>query len=209
MNLTNLSVFLMASVACFGACADSAFAQQTPAPAANPTPNSGQGQGQPLPDPPQPSRRLLFGPEVGVYFPSNGKVRDAFGNNFVNYGIGLGSVPQTRDKGYFTFDLNLFSARRSGSSFLLVPVGVAYRKGLTNRDTGVRPYVGASVNLIVADLRSDKYKVDSGVRATGGGSVFTGLNFSDRAYLQARYYGIATISGFELSGLNVSTGFRF
>lgn len=185
-----------------------AFAQTPAPPAADPVPDTPRTPV--VPEPINQGRsRLLIGPELGTYLLTDSKARDAFGQSFFNYGIGLGLIPTANRAGLLNFEASVIAARRSGSSAIIAPVGAVYRVGLGNEYASTRPYVGVSANLFITDLQSDKYNVGSSVRVTGGASVLAGLSFSRRGYIQARYYGIAPTRGFNLSGANFTAGVRF
>ncbi len=152
--------------------------------------------------------RFRIGPEAGVYFPTSDKARDAFGNSWYNIGFGLGKIALPRKQGEIGYDVNVITARRSGSQALVIPLGVSYRVGLSD-STSFAPYVGATAGAYLLNLRSDKYDVSSGFRVTGGGSVFLGAALSSTAYVESRYRFIGKSKGFDVSGLAVSAGVRF
>jgi hypothetical protein len=167
----------------------------------------------PTPPPaPEPQRRPRFyiGPELGVYFPTDSKTKDAFGSTIFNYGIGLGAVGRASDKGAFGVDFRIITGRGSNGRMFLAPLGIQYARALGDPTSQTNiPYVGASANLFLTHLDSDKYGVNGKLRFAGGGSVFLGVTFSERGYIQARYYGVSKVAGFNLSGFGISTGYRF
>lgn len=71
------------------------------------------------------------------------------------------------------------------------------------------PYIGVSADFVFADLRSVADGVHSGLRYGGGGSGFLGLKIGQRAFFEARYTALSTIKSFNLSGFQLSTGYRF
>lgn len=207
-----MSVFLVCCAATL--LSSPARAQEAPTAPAVPagqtvpqTPQDAPAPQTPPNDKPQ-SRRFTIGPELGLFFLTNGKARNAFGSTFFNYGIGLGNIPRARGHGDWLFDATIISGSRSGGRVLLAPIGASYRIAL-GKGENVRPFAGVSANLIIANLRADRYNVGNGTGVTGGGSLFAGFTFGEQAYLQARYYGMGAVRGFNLSGLNLSTGFRF
>ncbi len=203
---------LIAALAVVGAaplfCASSARAQE-PVIAPPGTPAAPVAtQDDPVASSDEPRRKFSFGPEFGAYFPNSGKARDAFGDVWYNYGFGFGTIQTADQKGQLRFDLNILSARRGGSYAYLAPVGVSYRQALGKSRSAV-PYVGVSADLVPTLIRAGNYGVDSKLRLSVGASAFVGYTFSERAYIQARYYGISESAGFQLSGFGLSTGFRF
>nr|CAA9236517.1 hypothetical protein AVDCRST_MAG63-1222 [uncultured Armatimonadetes bacterium] len=162
----------------------------------------------PQPEQEQPRRRRFrIGPEIGVYLPTDSKTRDRFGDTWFTFGIGLGPIPEPQQRGIFGIDLNVLYRKRGDNRALVIPLGVSYRRSLSVGPTA--PYVGASLNLVFADLKSEEDDVDSGLRTTAGASVFLGTTFSENGYVEARYMGISKIRGFDLSGLNLRAGLRF
>ncbi len=189
-----------------------------PAPPANPTPSTApvssvpDATPPPPPDAPQPAakhqRRFRIGPEVGVYFLTSGKARSQFGNSAVSLGLGLGSIAQASTQGRLALDLQVQYQTRNGNHLFLAPLGVAYRKAL-NQGTANVAYVGVTADLDFVDIRSGDYNVHSGVRTAFGASPLIGVSFGDSGFLEARYLYVSRIKGFDLSGLNLSAGYRF
>ncbi len=179
---------------------------QTP-PATSTPPFPPTGDSTPPEDKPE---RLQFGPEVGFYLPTSGKTADAFGSTFTNIGLGLGAVRKATNRGEYNFDLNIITNRRHGSDFTLIPVGAAWRRSLGNTENAsISPYFGYGLNVIGAQLQSDRYNLPSRFRFGASASIFTGVNFGESAYIQARYYETTQMRGFDLSGTSLSIGIRF
>ena len=109
------------------------------------------------------------------------------------------------------FDLNIISTRGGGRSATLIPASVIYKRAIGGGEPGMgaTPYVGGTAGLLIADLRSDNYGVSSGFRGGYGGSALIGITYQSRAYVEARYQLFNKVKGFDLSGINVSTGYRF
>ncbi len=184
---------------------------------ANPTPStapvsSAPVDASPAPAAPQPeakhSSRFRIGPEVGVYFLTSGKARSEFGSSAVSLGLGLGSIAQASTQGRLALDLQVQYQTRSGNHLFLAPLGVGYRKALNSGGPNVA-YIGATVDLDFVDIRSGTYNVHSGVRTAFGASPLIGVSFGDSGFLEARYLYVSRVKGFDLSGLNVSAGYRF
>ena len=163
-------------------------------------------------------RRPLLGLNLGVYIPTSDKARDAFGSTFFNFGIGIGRFRTPSDKGAVGFDFSIIANRSvfggGDNRAILIPLGVSYVRRLTpptseELATGWTPYFGASANLIVSNLRSDRDNIESKWRAGAGGSLFIGAVWKGQYSIQARYYGMTSVEGLNLSGLNLTTGFRF
>ena len=185
-----------------------------------PPPTAEPGQPVPPPENPQPAppkdepqpRRSTFGPEIGFYLPTDSKTRDAFGKTWVNYGFGFRPIALASRKGLLGFDLNIISTSGRGRRALLIPVNIIYKRALGGGSTpgiGVTPYAGVATGLLIADLRSDNYGVSSGFRGGYGGTFLLGVTYNTQFFVEARYQVFSKIKGYNLSGLNLSTGFRF
>ena len=154
------------------------------------------------------SNRFRIGPEVGVYFLTSGKARSQFGNSAISLGLGLGSIAQASTRGRLALDLQVQYQTHNGNHMFLAPLGVAYRKALNQGGPNVA-YVGVTADLDFIDIRSADYNVHSGVRTAFGASPLIGVSFGDSGFLEARYLYVSRIKGFDLSGLNLSAGYRF
>jgi hypothetical protein len=225
-NALQLSVALMLGAA---AITPGAFAQDTTAPVAPATPPITTTAPLPPPATTEPvpadtspksgtkaassgntdnSRRFSFGPEVGVYLPTNSKTRSAFGSTWFNIGLGIGGIPQASHSGRLQFDLGLLGTSKADRQILIAPIGLSYIHALSQSTDG-GPYAGISGDVFLTQLRSDSEGILSRIRGTAGGSAFVGTAFGQRGYIQARYYLLGNIRGYNLSGLNLSTGYRF
>ncbi len=152
--------------------------------------------------------RFRIGPEVGVYLPTSSKTRDQFGNTWYTVGLGLGNINKITAKGQTTFDLQILYQKKGDNHAFLAPIGVGYRQAFSQTAANTA-YYGVTGDLYLADLRSGDYGVHSGLRTGVGGSALVGINFGDSGYLEARYLLVSRIKGFDLSGLNLTAGYRF
>ena len=157
---------------------------------------------------PKSSNRFRIGPEVGVFFLTSGKARSQFGNSAISLGIGLGSIAQATTRGRLALDLQIQYQTKNGNHLFLAPLGIAYRKALNQGGPNVA-YAGVTADLDFVDIRSADYNVHSGVRTAFGASPLIGVSFGDSGFLEARYLYVSRVKGFDLSGLNLSAGYRF
>lgn len=187
-----------------------AMAQTPDAPPVNSTPTTAPVSTAPETPAPTPkkSNRFRIGPEVGVYFLTSGKARSQFGNSALSLGLGLGSITQESTRGRLALDVQVQYQTRNGNHMFLAPLGVAYRKAL-NEGSSSTAYVGVTADLDFVDIRSGDYNVHSGVRTAFGASPLIGVSFGDSGFLEARYLYVSHVKGFDLSGLNLSAGYRF
>ncbi len=183
-----------------------------PAPSTAPaTPSTTTAPDTTAPDPqPEAKRKSRFriGPEVGVFFLTSGKARSQFGNSAVSLGLGLGSIAQASTQGRLALDLQVQYQTKNGNHLFVAPLGVAYRKAL-NEGTANVTYVGATADLDIVDIRSGDFDVHSGLRTAFGASPLVGVSFGDSGFVEARYLYVSRVKGFDLSGLNLSAGYRF
>lgn len=157
---------------------------------------------------PKSSHRFQIGPEIGVFLPTSGKTRDQFGSSWLSVGLGFGTINRVTPQGQITFDLQLLYQTRDNGHAFVAPVGVSYRKAVS-QSGGNTVYVGVTGDLYLVDLRSLDCDVHSGLRTGFGGSVLTGVNLGESGYLEARYLAVSRVKGFDLSGLNLTAGYRF
>lgn len=185
------------------------------APATPPDPTQNTISAPALPDEPAPSApskpkpRFRIGPEIGFYLPTNSKTRDRFGNLWSTLGLGIGQIDPVTTKGQTAFDLHLLYQKKGDNSVFLAPIGVSYRQALSQNGGSSTPYAGASLDLLLASIHSKEDNVGGGLKTGVGGSVFIGVNLSQNGYVEARYLLTSDLSGFNLSGLNISAGYRF
>jgi hypothetical protein len=161
------------------------------------------------PDQSSSKSKFRIGPTVGVYIPTDGKTRNRFGSDWLSLGLGFGPITAITTKGQLGFDLNLQYQQHSGNHILLIPLGIGYRVALTDTPGAKTvPYVGVTADAYVIDLKSNQDNV-SGTHVTGGGAALIGVNFGDSANIEARYQFVSSSQGFDLSGLNLTAGYRF
>lgn len=154
-------------------------------------------------------KRLLFGPQVGIYTPTSQATRERFGGSWTNIGIGLGDVAAPKESGELSVDFNILSSRAAQAEAWIAPIGLVYRKS-SPESLKTRPYFGASADYLLSNLRSNYTidKIPSGWRTGVGGSFFGGVTVGNRFYVEGRYYTFTKVRGFDLSGTNIAIGWR-
>jgi hypothetical protein len=162
-----------------------------------------QSADAPPPPPKEKKKRLLIGPEYGSWRPTDARVRKLFGSTWQNIGIGFGEVSAPRDKGELQPGLRIVRASGGENRITLVPVGVTWRKGFGTGGS----YLGLSGNALFGRLEGPTL---SGKWKTGaGGALFLGQSFGKKAYFEAGYSAYGKLEGYDVSGWNLSAGFRF
>lgn len=154
------------------------------------------------------NHRFRIGPEVGVYLPTSSKTRDEFGSAWLSLGLGIGDISTVTTKGTTAFDLQILYQKKGDNHAFIAPIGVAYRQAFSQNGANAA-YYGVTGDLVLADLRATDYDVHSGFRAGFGASALLGVNFGDSGFLEARYLFISRIKDFDLSGLDLTAGYRF
>jgi hypothetical protein len=152
--------------------------------------------------------RFTFGPDLGLYLPTKNLVKDRFGDNWFSLGIGFGQYETAPMAGRIGFNLSFFTNKHNSNTAFLIPIGVQYRKGLTQGKSAT-PYVGAEGDLVISDIHSATDNVKWGVRTSAGASAFAGVDFGTSARLEVQYRGFTDIAGYDFSGTNLVAGFRF
>jgi hypothetical protein len=190
-----------------------AFAQDG---AQTPPPDSSEGKIILAP----PVRKNTFGLQLGTYTPGNLAVKSKFGDSWSGVGLGFGPIyaPQVTRK--VNSDITVISTKRKFTAATLIPIGISYRQSLTPLNMeklgeGIWPtsgtYVGGSLNIVAGQLRSNLAgdNFANGWKTTTGASVYVGHVFSEKLSVEARYYGMGKLQGFDFSGTSISAGFRF
>jgi hypothetical protein len=147
-----------------------------------------------------------LGPRIGVFLPSDSKVRDAFGSNFLNIGFGRarnGVRTNTRT------DISVINADRNGNRLFLVPVTLVreYRlMGDMDSPTQVYGRLGAGLAYMDYALTSNGNRI-ADKRIGVNGNAELGLLLTRRINVFARYDLFNRQEGINFSGLTV--GFSY
>lgn len=150
-------------------------------------------------------RAPRYGADVSLYFPTSGRVRRTFGDDWV--GIGPAFSPFSVAKGTaFRPDFDLISQSRHGNDALLVFAGGELVRRLSEPQGYLTPYVGAGVGLMYADVDAPGASFK---RAAFAGSAFVGTRLGRNAYVEARYRAVPSLEGLNFSGTLLTVGVRF
>lgn len=162
------------------------------------------------PDPPTRTvkKRFHFGPDLELFLPTSSKTRERYGSSWFGIGAGFGSVTPEGLLGSWSGEFYLIHNDNKGHEAYIIPLGIGYRRAVVDR-LDVRPYVGASVNLVLGSFNSPTDGIPWGLRAAGGGSVLAGVTFHRSGYIEARYLAVSKMRGLDFSGLNLTAGIRF
>ena len=180
-----------------------------------------------------------IGADVGYSYLLNSKARNVFGSGVTDIGLGFGNVsPSVDGKVGLDVSILRPKQTEFGikSDALVISAGPEIRKlylpGLNNAaaypqqqlppgafppgtktsDVGglpsTLPYYGASLNLVYAQVDAPTAGVDGNGFGVGG-SVFAGVSFNDRFYLEGRVRANSAVKGFNFSRAGVTAGIRF
>lgn len=146
------------------------------------------------------------GVSAGLYLPSDGAVRNAFGSSIFRFGFGQVGSQRTGNFKIGT-ELDFITANKNGNRLFIVPFTLTAEQQLAFSG-GTRPYIKPFAGLAYMDYsvgipggRSES-KV---IRFTYG--VEGGVVVSDHLRLSARYNVFPKTGGFDFSGLTVMATF--
>ena len=180
----------------------SALAQDT---TPTPTPTPSVAVGEPTPAPRRSAFRL--GLSVGYSDFTSSETSDTFGGEGFSISPAFGTIRAAHKRGELRPDFGLNFSRSNGNTLIFVPLGVRYVVGLSEKAN--QPYVGLSANIVPAYTKIDTLNQGGKFDLAGGGSAFAGYNFSDKYNIEARYYLLSKIRGYDVSNFQVSAGIRF
>ncbi|MDX2065946.1 MAG: outer membrane beta-barrel protein [Fimbriimonadaceae bacterium] len=147
-----------------------------------------------------------FGPRIGLFLPTDSKVRDAFGSNFLNFGFGRarnGVRASTRT------DFSVINADRNGNRLFLVPVTLVreYRlMGDMDSATQVYGRLGAGLAYMDYALTSNGTRI-ADKRLGVNGNAEIGLLLTKRINVFARYDLFNRQEGINFSGFTVGLSY--
>ncbi|MFM7321261.1 MAG: hypothetical protein ACKO5K_07030 [Armatimonadota bacterium] len=157
--------------------------------------------------------RPLAGPQIGVFVPSSGGVRQRFGDRWSNFGFGWGAVRAPKQGGAWSADLSFLSNRRTRDgdqgNALLVPFGGEYRIALGEPAGVWRPYGGGTVGGVAAWLDDPLSGRAVRGRIAPSAGLFAGVAFGARAYVEVHGYAFGRTGDWSAGGWNFAAGVRF
>lgn len=156
---------------------------------------------------PQGLRKYTIVPTLSTYLPASGKAQDRFGESWSSFGLSIGRRGEDKAREGFRLRIDSIRGESGGNRAHLYPVGLAYTRRLPDAKA-FAPYAGLGASVCAVDLRSAVDGVDTGVRATSGACLFVGAYVGSRVNVEATYYTISRIEGFELGGLKLAANMR-
>lgn len=156
---------------------------------------------------PKEKRRLVLMPSFNSFSPSNSKTRDRFGSSWPSVGFALAYKTQNMDPRKIEFRLDGIAEKSDTTSAYIFPVGLGVNKVISSSKR-FTSYTGLTANLYIAKLNSTPDHVDTGWQFKAGAGALMGANVGQKLNVQASYYLIPDLGGFNLSGFNVSAHFQ-
>jgi hypothetical protein len=171
---------------------------------------------------PAQSGQAWAGPELGVFFPTSGKLREALGNSWISFGAGTLRTSQTSERRRLALDWETVSQSKSGSKVFMGAVSYGYVIPLGDAGETFGIQRGQSNFQPYAALRAGASYIDFAVNTNGGresgkrlglnANAELGVLVGDRLRVAARYDIFPSHNGLNFSGLTLSARyglFRF
>ncbi len=162
-------------------------------------------------------RGFSIGPDIGYTYLLDSKTRNAFGSSVTDLGVGFGtSEVNPAVNGRIGLDLSILRPKEDSAfgqnKALVIFAGPQFSRvvGLktVNDLTRVLPYYGTSLNAVYAQVETPFNGRDS--NGFGGAvSVFAGVAFSRRVYVEGRVRAATKVEGYNFSNAGVTLGVRF
>ena len=152
-------------------------------------------------------RDSRLGVEVGYLRFSSRQTSDTFGGNGISVSPALGAFRLGTRRGVTQFDFGVNVSQGNGNTLVFVPLGARYTKTLGDGPT--RPYVGVSADVAPTYSKIASLGLGGKTSFATGGSAFAGLNFGNRFNLEARYFALSKVRGYDLSHFRLAAGVRF
>lgn len=156
-----------------------------------------------------------LGVNISFYQPNSKATRDAFGGSWLGIAPAFGPLQNSQGGTKIGTELMFLTGKRSvnGITNRINMYNVGLQAKISQRSSygstgGLKPYAGAGIGLAYVDLDDNVNNV-SKTKLTSTTTAFIGVTFGDNLMLEARYRWLPKISGYDLSGRQLSIGFRF
>ncbi len=152
-------------------------------------------------------REARYGLEVGYLRFNSSLTSDTFGGNGFSISPAFGSIASGTTSGVTQRDFGINVSQGNGNTLVIVPIGLRYTKALSDGPT--RPYVGGSLNLAPTYSKIETQNLGGKLSLAVGGSALAGIDFNNRLNLEARYFALSKVRGYDLSHVEIALGVRF
>lgn len=160
-----------------------------------------------LPASAQNRRDSRLGVEVGYLRFSSRNTSDTFGGNGISIAPAFGAFQLGTQRGVTQFDFGVNVSQGNGNTLVFVPIGARYTKALGAGPS--RPYIGVSADVAPTYSKIQSLGLGGKTSYATGGSAFAGLNFGNRLNIEARYFALSKVRGYDLSHFRLAAGLRF
>lgn len=146
-----------------------------------------------------------FGPSVGVFFPSDNKLRDAMGDAWFSFGASrVKNDPYQVQK--IGFDWNAFSKDNRGSKVFMLAATAGITKPFGQPGDKTRPYFSVRGGLSYVDYAVNTSALTrvSGKRLGFNANAELGVNVGPNLNLSARYDLFPSYEGLNFSGFSLA-----
>lgn len=158
---------------------------------------------------------FFLSPNASWFFPSSGKVKDAFGDSWGGLGVGINPEAfgwkQNDPEGgkmqlspYFGY----FSAEKGDNDAHIIPLGIEARWALKEWDS-VKTYLGLGLAGYAVKFEDRAAGIDTGWKAAGGGRVMLQADISKWLTLEASYNAISSVEGYNFGGFSIGAEISF
>jgi hypothetical protein len=146
----------------------------------------------------------FLGPSVGVFFPTDGDLRDAMGTTWFSFGASRVRI-DPYSKHNLGFDWNAFSKSNDGNKVFMLAGTIGYTVPLAEPGAAVRPYFAVRGGLSYIDYAIGDPAVNRvGAKRIGfNGNAELGINVGERLNVSARFDAMPSYDGFNFSGFSL------
>lgn len=152
-----------------------------------------------------------LGANIGVFFPSDGKLREALGDSWLSIGA-TAVTGESYARRAPSFDWEAISKSGSGNKVFMLAASYGFtfplgqrRMGYGMASTGARPYFAVRAGLSYVDYAIGVGAARVGAKRIGpNANAELGINIGDRLNVSARYDLMPAYDGYGFSGLSLS-----
>ena len=152
---------------------------------------------------------FFLSPTAGWYFPSSGKVKDAFGSSWGGFGVSINPEAfgwkrkeENTEGVRLSPYIGYFHADEGGNEAHIVPLGLEARWTLKEWD-GARAYMGVGLAGYGIKFEDRRAGIDTSWRGAGGGRIMIGADISKWLTLDASYNAVSDVEGYNFGGFAV------
>lgn len=188
-------------------------ADETPTtPAPQPGPAIEQPQQTPAETPPEPiveketiKAKMHFGPSIGIFRPTSGKVQDTFGSTWTRFGL-RPFIMEVPERGRIMLDLSYYAMDDGTDRAILIPLTAGYMMAISQHKD-MLTYAAVNAGPFYGSVDAPSVGADkSGWGLNANATLGVALN--QRWSLEARYDFFNKFAGFDFSAFSLSVGFR-